>query len=205
MYLDYSKLWKLLIDKGMSKTDLMELTGISSRVLAKLSKNQTVTTDTVARICEVLHCDVGDMMECASESDLSIYAAFKKLGVCSEETEYCKVIRFVLGDRKFAVYQSKQSASKATQIRCGEDGAVHWRQFYPVSYIAPAQTDLVLIKPPKVADETVIVLIKGKPAIIEGLDENGFVSSRGTLQKATDVYVMSEAAFKIFEEKILPL
>ena len=205
MYLDYSKLWKLLIDKGMSKTDLMELTGISSRVLAKLSKNQIVTTDTIARICEVLHCDVGDMMECASERDLSVYAAFKKLGVCVEETEYCKVIRFVIEDRKYVIYQSKQSASKATQIRCGEDGAVHWRQFYAVSHLSPAQTDLVLIKPPRNDEETVIVLIKGKPSVIEGLDENGFVSSRGTPKKATDVYVMSEAAFKIFEEKILPL
>ena len=202
MYLDYSKLWKLLIDKGMSKTDLMELTGMSSRVLAKLSKNQTVTTDTVARICEVLDCDVGDIMECASESNLSVFAAFKKLGVCTEETEYCKVIRFTLGDQKYVVYQSKQSASKATQIRCGEDGAVHWRQFYPVSHLCRAQTDLVLIKPPRSGAETVIVLIKGKPAVIEGLDENGFVSSRGTPKKDTDVYVMSEAAFKIFEPKV---
>ena len=40
MYMDYSKLWKLLIDKGMAKTDLLELTGISSRVLAKLSKKR---------------------------------------------------------------------------------------------------------------------------------------------------------------------
>ena len=202
MYLDYSKLWKLLIDKGMSKTDLMELTGMSSRVLAKLSKNQTVTTDTVARICEVLDCDVGDIMECASESNLSVFAAFKKLGVCTEETEYCKVIRFTLGDQKYVVYQSKQSASKATQIRCGEDGAVHWRQFYPVSHLSRAQTNLVLIKPPRSGEETVIVLIKGKPAVIEGLDENGFVSSRGIPKKKTDVYVMSEAAFKIFEPKV---
>ena len=205
MYLDYSKLWKLLIDKGMSKTDLMELTGMSSRVLAKLSKNQTVTTDTVARVCEVLNCDVGDIMECASESNLSVFSAFKKLGVCTEETEYCKVIRFVLGDRKYAVYQSKQTANKKTQINCGEDGAVYWRQFYPVSHIGGTSEKSVLIKPPRSAEETVIVLIKGKPAVIEGLDENGFVSSRGIPKKKTDVYVMSEAAFKIFEEKILPL
>ena len=205
MYLDYSKLWKLLIDKGMSKTDLMELTGISSRVLAKLSKNEIVTTDTIARICTALECDVSEIMECVSERNLSVYGAFKKLGVCVEETEYCKVIRFTLGDQKYVVYQSKQSASKATQIRCGEDGAVHWRQFYAVSHLSRTQTDLVLIKPPRNAEETVIVLIKGKPAIIEGLDENGFVSSRGTPKKATDVYVMSEVAFKIFEGKILPL
>ena len=62
MYIDYSNLWKLLIDKGMTKSDLIELTGISSRVLAKLSKNETVTTDTIARICTALNCDVGDIV-----------------------------------------------------------------------------------------------------------------------------------------------
>ena len=82
MYIDYSKLWKLLIDKGMSKTDLLELTGISSRVLAKLSKNETVTTDTIARICTALRCDVGDIMECVSEERLSIYGHYKKYGKC---------------------------------------------------------------------------------------------------------------------------
>ena len=201
MYLDYSKLWKLLIDKGMSKTDLMELTGMSSRVLAKLSKNQTVTTDTIARICEALNCDVGDMMECMSERDLSIYAAYKSFGVCTEETEHCKVIRFVLGERKYLVYQSKESANKKTHICCGEDGTVYWEQFYPVSHIGGTSVKSVLVKPPRSVEETVIVLIKGKPAVIEGLDENGFVSSRRIPKKETDVYVMSEAAFKIFERK----
>ena len=62
MYINYSKLWKLLIDKNMSKTELMEITGISSRVLAKLSKNETVTTDTIVRICSALNCDVCDIM-----------------------------------------------------------------------------------------------------------------------------------------------
>lgn len=198
MYLDYSKLWKLLIDKGMSKTDLMELTGVSSRVLAKLSKNQTVTTDTVARICEVLDCDVGDIMECMSERDLSVWAAYKTLGICTEETEHCKIVRFTLADRKYLVYQSKESANKKTHIRCGEDGTVYWEQFYPVSHIGGTSVKSVLVKPPRSVEEAVIVLIKGKPAVIEGLDENGFVSSRGIPKKETDVFVMSEAAFKMF-------
>jgi DNA-binding Xre family transcriptional regulator len=202
MYLDYSKLWKLLIDKGMSKTDLMELTGMSSRVLAKLSKNQTVTTDTIARICEALNCDVGDIMECMSERDLSIYAAYKSFGICTEETEHCKLVRFTLADRKYLIYQSKESASKKIHIRCGEDSTVYWKQFYPVSHIGGTSVERVLIKPQKSRDETVIVLIKGKPAVIEGLDENGFISSRGTPKKDTDVFVMSEAAFKIFAPKV---
>ena len=54
-------------------------------------------------------------------------------------------------------------------------------------------------KPVREKDEIVIVLIKGKPGCICGLDENGFVSSRNTLKNETDIYVMSAAAFKTFE------
>lgn len=199
MYIDYSKLWKLLIDKGMSKTDLMVLTGISSRVLAKLSKNETVTTDTVARICTALDCDVSDMMECVSEASLSVYAAYKKLGVCTDESDTCESVRFCVGDKKYVVYQSKQKATKATHISCGEDRTVYWEQWYPIGHIAMMPEKSVLIKPAREGDETVIVLIKGKPAVINGLDENGFASSRAGQKKDTDVYVMSEAAFKVFQ------
>jgi DNA-binding Xre family transcriptional regulator len=98
--MDYSKLWKLLIDKGMSKTDLLSLTGISSRVLAKLSKNETVTTDTLARICAALECNVGDIMGCVSERELSLVAAYRKLGVCVEQNERVQTVRFAVGERK---------------------------------------------------------------------------------------------------------
>jgi DNA (cytosine-5)-methyltransferase 1 len=198
--MDYSKLWKLLIDKGMSKTDLLSLTGISSRVLAKLSKNETVTTDTLARICAALECNVGDIMDCVSERELSLYAAYRKLGVCVEQNERVQTVRFAVGERKFVVYASQKSATKATHIVCDEDGTVYWKQLYAVG-ISCVPEQVALIKPPRTSDETVIVLIKGKPGIILGLDENGFVSARGTCKKPTDVYVMSEAAFKLFEIK----
>ena len=200
MYMDYSKLWKLLIDRDMSKTDLLVLTGISSRVLAKLSKNETVTTDTLARICAALQCNVGDIMDCVSERELSVYAAYKKLGVVTEQNERVQTVRFSLGERKFVVYASNQSATKATHIVCGEDGTVYWKQLYAVG-IACVPEQTALVKPPRTAEETVIVLIKGKPGILLGLDENGFVSARGMCKKKTDVYVMSEAAFKLFEIK----
>ena len=199
MYIDYSKLWKLLIDKEMSKTELMQITGISSRVLAKLSKNETVTTDTIARICSALNCDVCDIMECVSEDRLSVYSAYKKLGVCVAENELFKTVQFTLSGQKYTVYQSQQTATKATQILCGEDRTIYWVQFYPVGYIAATPIKNVFIKPSREADEVVIVLIKGKPAVIAGLDENGFVSSRGTQKSKNDVYVMSEAAFKLFD------
>ena len=198
MYLDYSKLWKLLIEKGMSKTDLLALTGISSRVLAKLSKNETVTTDTLLRICDALDCDVGDMMECVREKDLSVYSAFKKLGACTEENELYKTVRFSVGEQKYVVWQSVRSATKATHIACGENGTVYWKQFYPVGHIACTAEVTVLIKPRTEAGEIGILVIKGKPGVIMGLDENGFVSARGARKKGTDVFVMSEAAFKAF-------
>ena len=201
MYIDYGKLWKLLIDKGMSKTDLMELTGISSRVIAKLSKNETVTTDTVARICTALECNVGDVMECVSEDRLSVYAAYKKHGIVTDEAEQYETVRFSVGDQKYTVHRSKKTAVKATHIECGENGTVYWKQLYAVGHILCDPEVSVLIRPKGSADETVIVLIKGKPGVIKGLDENGFVSSRGIRKNPTDVYVMSEAAFKAFSPR----
>ena len=199
MYIEYSKLWKLLIDKGMSKTDLMELTGISSRVLAKLSKNETVTTDTIARICETLGCDVSDIMTCVSDAAISVYSAYKKLGVVAEECETYNTVRFSVGNKAYVVYQSQKSASGGVRIKCEKDGTVYWEQTYRVGGHLAATTEVsVLIKPPRSTDETVIVLIKGKPSVIMGLDENGFVSSRGTKRAPSDVFVMSEAAFKLF-------
>lgn len=199
MYIDYSKLWKLLIDKNMTKTDLMELTGISSRVLAKLSKNETVTTDTIARICAALNCDVRDIMECVSERNISIYSAYKKFGVCTEKNEFYKTVCFTAGEQNYIVYVSQATATKATHIYCGEDGTVYWEQFSAVGHIASIPIKSVLIKPERNTEETIIVLIKGKPAVIVGLDENGFVSSRGVRKNSTDIYVMSEAAFKLFK------
>jgi hypothetical protein len=60
----------------------------------------------------------------------------------------------------------------------------------------------VQIKPLRQAGETVLVVIKGKPGIITGLDEGMWVSARnGRLHGPCDVFVMSEAAFKVFEPK----
>ncbi len=63
MAVSYKKLWKLLIDKNMKKKDLRMATGISTTTLAKLGKDENVSTDILAKICKVLECDVGDIME----------------------------------------------------------------------------------------------------------------------------------------------
>lgn len=63
MAVSYRKLWKLLIDKDMKKKDLRLASGISTNTLAKLGKNDRVTTDVLDKICITLNCDVGDIME----------------------------------------------------------------------------------------------------------------------------------------------
>ena len=63
MRMNYNGLWKLLIDKGLKKKDLQRLAGLSSSSVAKLSKNENVTTDVLVRICQALQCDVSDIVE----------------------------------------------------------------------------------------------------------------------------------------------
>ena len=59
----YKKLWKLLIDREMKKSDLRKLTKLSQSTMAKLARDENVTTDVLARICFALHCDLGDIAE----------------------------------------------------------------------------------------------------------------------------------------------
>ena len=63
MEISYNKLWKLLIDKGMNKTGLRTKAHLSSGTMAKLGKNENVTTDILVRICAVLECDLADIMD----------------------------------------------------------------------------------------------------------------------------------------------
>lgn len=70
MAVSYRKLWKLLIDKDMKKKDLRLASGISTNALAKLGKNDRVTTDVLEKICITLNCDVGDIMEIVDDATM---------------------------------------------------------------------------------------------------------------------------------------
>ena len=63
MRISYNKLWKMLIDKDMKKSDLKEKAGISSASIAKLGKGENITTDVLLRICETMCCHLDDIME----------------------------------------------------------------------------------------------------------------------------------------------
>lgn len=67
MAVNYNKLWKLLIDKGMTKTQMRLRTDISTTTLAKLGKNETVSMDVLLKICKLLDCNVGDIMDVINE------------------------------------------------------------------------------------------------------------------------------------------
>lgn len=65
----YNKLFKLLIDKGMKKTDLRKATGISPNTMTKLSSNEYVSMEVMVKICRTLNCDFGDIVEVVSSPD----------------------------------------------------------------------------------------------------------------------------------------
>ena len=69
MALSYNKLWKLLIDKGMTKTEMRLKADISTTTLAKLGKNETVSMEVLLRICKVFDCNVGDIMDVINEEE----------------------------------------------------------------------------------------------------------------------------------------
>jgi DNA-binding Xre family transcriptional regulator len=69
MDVDYSKLWEKVKEKGIkNKTDLIPMAGISTNILAKLSKGEFISMDSLQKICKALQCDVGDV--CVINSDI---------------------------------------------------------------------------------------------------------------------------------------
>ena len=63
MKVNYKKLWKLLIDKEMKKTDLITVAGINPNILARLGKGEYVSMESLHKICKAFNCDVGDICE----------------------------------------------------------------------------------------------------------------------------------------------
>lgn len=63
MVISYDKLWKLLIDKKMNKTDLKDQAGLTFNILARLGKRQPVNLESLYKICMCLNCNIGDIVE----------------------------------------------------------------------------------------------------------------------------------------------
>lgn len=68
MLYSYNKLWKLLIDKGMTKTQMRTAAGISTNILAKMGRGEPVSMDSLAKIATTLNCGLDDMVEFLNKS-----------------------------------------------------------------------------------------------------------------------------------------
>ena len=73
MVISYDKLWKMLIDKKMTKNALRLQAEMSSSTMAKMSKNETVSMDVLLRICKVLDCEFDDIIEIKKVEDSAAY------------------------------------------------------------------------------------------------------------------------------------
>jgi len=65
--MDYNKLWKLLIDRGMNRTDLCKVAGITTNSLANMGKGKDVSTQVLSKICKALNCKLDDIVDISSE------------------------------------------------------------------------------------------------------------------------------------------
>lgn len=63
MKISYKPLWRMLLEKDMSKMDLLSVTKISTYTLSKLSKNEPLKIDTIKKICEAMNCNIENVIE----------------------------------------------------------------------------------------------------------------------------------------------
>lgn len=63
MAVQYNRLWKYLIDLKMKKTELQKSAGVSANVMARLSKDEYISMESIEKICTALHCGVDDVLE----------------------------------------------------------------------------------------------------------------------------------------------
>lgn len=67
MTVNYKKLWKILIDRNMLKKDLRVASGVTTNAMAKLGKNENVSTEVLCKICKALDCKIEDIMDIVEE------------------------------------------------------------------------------------------------------------------------------------------
>ncbi len=69
MGVSYKKLWKMIIDKDMTNVAVRKTAGISPATFTKLKKSELVSLDVLIKICKLLDCDIGDIMEIVKDTD----------------------------------------------------------------------------------------------------------------------------------------
>jgi len=67
---NYNRLWKLLIDRGLTKTELKSVAGVSTNIIAKMGKNEPISMESLAKISTSLKCGLDDIVEIDLENNL---------------------------------------------------------------------------------------------------------------------------------------
>lgn len=69
MAVDYSNLWKLLIDKRMNKSELKKAAHISTNAVAKMGRNESVSLETLEKVCSALNCSIEDVVSFVADKE----------------------------------------------------------------------------------------------------------------------------------------
>ncbi len=69
MTYSYNRLWKLLIDRGLTKTELKSIAGVSTNIIAKMGKNEPISMESLAKITTALQCGVDDIVEIQNDAN----------------------------------------------------------------------------------------------------------------------------------------
>jgi len=197
MYITYQKLWGLLLEKKLSKNDLCQMSGISSRTMAKLTKNQSVTTDTLTRICDALECDLYDILEASKEAPVrTLWEVYKQERTLLSEDEFCRLYTLEHEGTRYRIKEVKKKAGKRVLIRC-VGSSVTWVQLYPAGITAAFEvsvlTDFSFVE----KDAVCLLVIDGGTVGITGLDEGRFLSAARPYE-AGKLCVMSKSRFKLY-------
>ena len=70
MTYSYNKLWIILIDRNMKKKDLMAQTGITGTTIAKMGRDESVPLETLEKICRILNCSIGDIVDYTTDKEV---------------------------------------------------------------------------------------------------------------------------------------
>lgn len=81
MGISYKRLWKLLIDKDMTKMDLRQATGVSTATIARMSKSESVSLEVLMKICKVLGCNVGDIVDVVNNDNDEVERVDHKIAI----------------------------------------------------------------------------------------------------------------------------
>lgn len=168
--------------------------------MAKLSKNQSVNTDTLLSICSVLGCQLSDIAEVKQDDVVnSIYEAYTNLGEKVWENQVLELFEFEFDGLPMAVYVTKEKAVKKSVVHCYSWGSVSMERIYPLG-VTPVSEVKDIFQPELIKkDKVTVLLIAGSPGNIIGLDNGIVFSARRGCQKGK-FYVMSASAFKLFSK-----